>query len=42
VIVSEVIHVLNAAETRFQPKAHVDRHEVGEIIFETLKPVALM
>lgn len=40
VIVSEIIHVLNAAELSSSQKPHVDRHEVGEIIFETLKPVA--
>ncbi len=40
VIVADIIHVLNAAELASSPKAHVDRHEVGEIIFETLKPIA--
>jgi len=40
VIVADVIHVLNAAELITSQKPHVDRHEVGEIIFETLKPVA--
>ncbi len=40
VIVADIIHVLNAAELASSQKPHVDRHEVGEIIFETLKPVA--
>ena len=40
VIVSDILHVLNAAELASSQKAHVDRHEVGEIIFETLKPIA--
>ncbi len=40
VIVSDVVHVLNAAELSSSQKSHVDRHEVGEIIFETMKPVA--
>ena len=40
VIVADIIHVLNAAELASSQKPHVDRHEVGEIIFETLKPIA--
>ncbi|MDE1920585.1 MAG: 50S ribosome-binding GTPase [Candidatus Omnitrophica bacterium] len=40
VIVADIIHVLNAAELASSHKPHVDRHEVGEIIFETLKPIA--
>ena len=40
VIVADIIHVLNAAELASSQKPHVDRHEVGEIIFEALKPVA--
>jgi bifunctional enzyme CysN/CysC len=40
VTVSEIIHVLNAAELASSKKDHVDRHEVGECIFETMKPVA--
>ena len=40
VIVSDIIHVLNAAELASATKDHVDRHEVGECIFETMKPVA--
>jgi len=40
VIVAEIIHVLNAAELASSQKAHVDRHEVGEVVFEALKPVA--
>ena len=32
--------VLNAAELASSKKDHVDRHEVGECIFETMKPVA--
>jgi len=39
-IVSDIIHVLNAAELASANKPHVDRHEVGEIVFETLKPIA--
>jgi bifunctional enzyme CysN/CysC len=40
VIVSDIIHVLNAAELASSQKPHVDRHEVGEVIFEALKPIA--
>jgi len=40
VIVADIIHVLNAAQLIASLKPHVDRHEVGEIIFETLKPIA--
>jgi len=40
VIVADIIHVLNAAELASSQKPHVDRHEVGEIVFETLKPIA--
>jgi bifunctional enzyme CysN/CysC len=40
VVVSEIIQVLNAAELAASNKAHVDRHEVGEVIFETMKPIA--
>jgi len=40
VVVSELIQVLNAAELSTNHKAHVDRHEVGEVIFETMKPIA--
>ena len=40
VILSEIIHVLNAAELSAVKKDHVARHEVGECIFETAKPVA--
>jgi bifunctional enzyme CysN/CysC len=40
VVVSEIVHVLNAAELASSKKDHVDRHEVGECIFETMKPVA--
>jgi len=40
VIVADIIHVLNAAELASSQKAHVDRHEVGEVVFEALKPVA--
>ncbi len=40
VVVSEVLHVLNAAELASSNKPHVDRHEVGEVVFETLKPIA--
>lgn len=40
VVVSDVVQVLNAAELAAGNKPHVDRHEVGEVIFETLKPIA--
>ncbi len=40
VIVSEVVSVMNASELSSAAKPHVDRHEVAECIFETLKPVA--
>ncbi len=40
VVVSEIVHVLNASELSSSQKPHVDRHEVGEIIFEAMKPVA--
>jgi len=40
VIVAELIHVLNAAQLVFSQEPHVDRYEIGEIIFETLRPVA--
>jgi bifunctional enzyme CysN/CysC len=40
VVVSEILHVLNAAELASSQKDHVDRHEVGECVFETMKPVA--
>lgn len=40
VIVSQIVHVLNAAELASVKKDNVGRHEVGECIFETLKPVA--
>ena len=40
VVVSEIIQVLNAAELASSRKPHVDRHEVGEVVFETMKPIA--
>lgn len=40
VVVSEILHVLNAAELASSQKDHVDRHEVGECVFETMKPIA--
>ena len=40
VVVSEIVQVLNAAELAASNKPHVDRHEVGEVIFETMKPIA--
>ncbi len=40
VLVAEIVHVLNAAQLDTVQKEHVDRHEVGEVLFETLKPVA--
>ncbi|MBI3602101.1 MAG: GTP-binding protein [Candidatus Omnitrophica bacterium] len=40
VAAAEIIQVLNAAELASSHKPHVDRHEVGEVIFETMKPVA--
>jgi len=42
VIVADVIHVLNASELSSSQKAHVDRHEVGEIIFEPSSQLLLM
>ncbi|MBL8014053.1 MAG: GTP-binding protein [Candidatus Omnitrophica bacterium] len=40
VVISEILHVLNAAELSSSQKDHVDRHEVAECTFETMKPVA--
>lgn len=40
VVVSDIVQVLNAAELAASHKPHVDRHEVGEVIFETMKPIA--
>ncbi len=40
VMVVEIIHVLNAAELASTKKNHVARHEVGECVFEAMKPVA--
>lgn len=40
VVVADIVGVLNAAELVSSHKPHVDRHEVGEVIFEALKPVA--
>ncbi len=40
VVVADIIHVLNASELSSVTKPHVDRHEVGECIFEAMKPVA--
>jgi bifunctional enzyme CysN/CysC len=40
VIVADIVHVLNAAQLTSSQKHHVDRHEVAEIVFETLKPIA--
>jgi len=40
VVVSKVLHVLNAAQLASSQKSYVDRHEVGECVFETMKPVA--
>lgn len=40
VVVADIVQVLNAAELAASRKSHVDRHEVGEIIFETMKPIA--
>jgi len=40
VVVSDIVHVLNAAELASGHKDHVDRHEVGECVFEAMKPVA--
>src|SRR3989338_8614849 len=39
-VVSRVLHVLNAAELVSSQKSYVDRHEVGECVFEVMKPVA--
>jgi len=40
VVVSEVVNVMNASELSSIVKPHVDRHEVAECVFESLKPVA--
>ncbi|MDO8674844.1 MAG: GTP-binding protein [Candidatus Omnitrophota bacterium] len=40
VVVSQILHVLNAAELVSSQKSYVDRHEVGECVFEAMKPVA--
>ncbi|OGX25346.1 MAG: adenylyl-sulfate kinase [Omnitrophica WOR_2 bacterium RIFCSPHIGHO2_01_FULL_48_9] len=40
VILSEIVNVMNAAELASVAKPHVDRHEVAECVFETMKPVA--
>ncbi len=40
VVLSEIMNVMNAAELSSVVKSHVDRHEVAEVIFETMKPVA--
>ncbi len=40
VIVVDIIHVLDASDLGISKEPHVDRYEVGEIIFETLKPIA--
>ena len=41
VVLSEIINVLDASElSSIQNKAQVDRHDVAECIFETLKPIA--
>lgn len=41
VVLSEIIHVLDASElSSIQNKPQVDRHDVAECVFETLKPIA--
>lgn len=40
VMLSEIVSVMNASELSTAKKPHVDRHEVAECIFETMKPVA--
>ncbi|NBV43044.1 adenylyl-sulfate kinase, partial [bacterium] len=40
VVVKEIINVLNAAELSSEHKDQVARHEVAEVVLETLKPVA--
>ncbi|MBF0503945.1 MAG: GTP-binding protein [Candidatus Omnitrophica bacterium] len=40
VIVSDIVQVLDASDLASSREPHVDRYEVGEIIFETLKPIA--
>ncbi len=40
VVVKEIINVLDASELNSERKAQVNRHEVAEVVFETLKPVA--
>jgi len=39
-IVLDIIQVLDASDLSTSGEPHVDRYEVGEIIFETLKPIA--
>lgn len=41
VVLSEIINVLDASElSSIQNKPQVDRHDVAECVFETLKPIA--
>ena len=40
VIVADILRVLNAVGLTSSKKSHVERHEVGEIVFETLRPIA--
>lgn len=40
VIVADILRVLNAVGLTSSKKSHVERHEVGEIVFETLQPIA--
>jgi bifunctional enzyme CysN/CysC len=39
-VLSEIVHVLNASDLSSNHKDHVDRHEVAECILETMRPVA--
>jgi len=40
VVLSEIFKVINAVELSTMTKPHVDRHEVAECLFETMKPIA--
>ena len=40
VILSEIKSVMDASSLQILTKSHIDRHDVGECILETLKPIA--
>src|SRR5436190_1170901 len=40
VMLADIVSVMNASELSAAKKPHVDRHEVAECVFETMKPVA--